>query len=326
MARPFPPLSHSYRCANHDFDVTQTRSTARVLEHIPPFESALRPVWRQDPVASTNFMKTISVAFYPFPFAQNFVVTALASIWKSEGFRVEFGSSYAQDADACLLHHNLTFNDTTNLPKPPASGNIINGQVHDISKRRISTLLLTKNADWPGMVIIKSNFNHFGAPERRLSQTGVLEKLRRLAARLSWRVARRLPANTYPILDGIADVPDWVWEDADLVVERFMPEMSDGLYSLRGWLFLGSKGYAYRLFATDPLVKTGSMVRYEYCDEVPGKLQEMRRKLGFDFGKFDYVMHGGEPILLDANKTPSFAGRGDTPRMKALASGIRDFL
>jgi len=29
-----------------------------------------------------------------------------------------------------------------------------------------------------------------------------------------------------------------------------------------------------------------------------------RRKLGFDYGKFDYVVHEGRAHLLDANRTP----------------------
>jgi hypothetical protein len=29
----------------------------------------------------------------------------------------------------------------------------------------------------------------------------------------------------------------------------------------------------------------------------------MRKKLNFDYGKFDYVIHDGRAILLDINKT-----------------------
>jgi hypothetical protein len=32
--------------------------------------------------------------------------------------------------------------------------------------------------------------------------------------------------------------------------------------------------------------------------------------MGFDYGKFDYVMQEGQPVLLDANKTP---GAGHLP-------------
>ena len=37
---------------------------------------------------------------------------------------------------------------------------------------------------------------------------------------------------------------------------------------------------------------------------MPVEIAEERRRLGFDYGKFDFVVHGGRPILLDANRTP----------------------
>jgi len=41
------------------------------------------------------------------------------------------------------------------------------------------------------------------------------------------------------------------------------------------------------------------MAVQQYLDE--------RRKLGFDYGKFDFVVHEGRAVLLDANKTPGRA-------------------
>ncbi|HEX2882002.1 MAG TPA: hypothetical protein VHO25_20930, partial [Polyangiaceae bacterium] len=29
----------------------------------------------------------------------------------------------------------------------------------------------------------------------------------------------------------------------------------------------------------------------------------LRKKLGFDMGKFDYVIHEGKPVVFDTNKT-----------------------
>ncbi len=55
----------------------------------------------------------------------------------------------------------------------------------------------------------------------------------------------------------------------------------------------------------------------------------MRRKLGFDFGKFDYGIVAGRVVLYDANRTPMFGSmrREDYwPRVQLLAEGIRGFL
>ncbi|HEX2879540.1 MAG TPA: hypothetical protein VHO25_08375, partial [Polyangiaceae bacterium] len=33
------------------------------------------------------------------------------------------------------------------------------------------------------------------------------------------------------------------------------------------------------------------------------EIVKRKEELGFDIGKFDYVMHEGRPVLLDTNKT-----------------------
>lgn len=40
---------------------------------------------------------------------------------------------------------------------------------------------------------------------------------------------------------------------------------------------------------------------------MPPELRAERERLDFDFGKFDFVVHEGEPLLLDANRTPGMA-------------------
>jgi hypothetical protein len=203
---------------------------------------------------------------------------------------------------------------------------VINNKVLDISKRNYSILQLQPQDDWQGQVIVKSNLNYFGIPERKDLPYSLMRELREQLAKRSWRYARTLPHKTYPVLNSIKFVPGWVWRDDDLIVEKFMPEREGDLYCLRGWIFLGSKSYGYRLFATDPLVKTESMVRYEINDEVPEDLIPFRKKMGFDYGKFDYVVHDGQTILLDANKTPTYRGPSDSPRIRLIAEGINDFL
>ena len=59
--------------------------------------------------------------------------------------------------------------------------------------------------------------------------------------------------------------------------------------------------------------------------DVPPALRRRRAELGFDFGKFDYVVQDGEPVLLDANRTPAIDEIGGE-RARLLAPGIHDFL
>jgi len=270
-------------------------------------------------------MKEISIVS-PDGLSDFYMLKALAGIWQKSGFRVVIGSSHSQNADVIIIHHNLTKTDPASIPSPSNGIPVINARVLDISKKTYSTLQLHPEDNWSGAVIIKSNLNYFGIPEMRTSPRQFTTRLRQLISKVSWRHAKTLPKKTYPVLASMADVPDWVWNNFDLIVEKFVPERVDGLYCLRGWVFLGSKSYGYRLFSTEPVVKVGSMIRYEFLDSIPEELRVIRNQLGFDYGKFDYIEHDGQAILLDANKTPSYTGASETPRLHLLASGINDFL
>lgn len=271
-------------------------------------------------------MTIVSIACGGPVLDSHFVLHALAGHWQSRGITVHAGSNLVAGAQAHVLHVNKTFLTDTDLPPRADESPVVNWSVRDISKRRVSVLRVSAQDSWDGPVIIKTNLNHFGIPENRAAPADPREINRRRMAELSWRSARRLPRKRYPIVHSIAQVPRWVWEDDSLVVERFLPERDGDLYCLRGWMFFGSRGYGWRLRATDPLVKVGSRVDHSYLTEVPDDLADLRHRLGFDFGKFDYVMHGDRAIVFDVNKTPSLSGPPDSPRIVNLSHGIEDFL
>jgi len=270
--------------------------------------------------------KLVSVAELDGDLNDASVLRALGRIWHEQGYDMVVGREYSADADVCILHHDRSILDAERLPVPPPGKRVVNGAVLDISKRRYSTLALKPGDPWPGPVIVKTNLNHFGIPERRfVVEPRIGRRLRAGLARHAWRIARMMPPRRYPVLGRMSKVPGWVWRSPDLIVEKFMPERDGELYCLRGWLFFGSRGYAYRLLASDPMVKTRTMVRYEFFDDAPPELHAMRKQMGFDYGKFDYVVHDGRAILLDANKTPTFRGDPASPRLRDLAMGIEEF-
>jgi hypothetical protein len=204
---------------------------------------------------------------------------------------------------------------------------LVNGRALDISKRVVSHNLVTLSDTYAGPVIVKTNDNYYGllsVPKRRAQV--LIDVFRRVASDRTWRFLRALPRTHYPVLPSKAEIPSWVWRRGDLVVERFLPEIEDGLYVLRCWIFLGKREYVVKFFGREPVVKAGSAVRYEYLDEVPDSLRVERERLGFDFGKFDYVQHEGRAVLLDANKTPIGSARSTaTPHLRQLADGLGDF-
>ena len=69
-----------------------------------------------------------------------------------------------------------------------------------------------------------------------------------------------------------------------------------------------------RLVSSRPIVKAANIVRRDYDLPIPDKLRAMREELGFDYGKFDYVVADGEVALLDANRTPTVGRNTKVPR------------
>jgi hypothetical protein len=192
---------------------------------------------------------------------------------------------------------------------------VLNGRALDISKRLVSRSLVLPEDGYAGQVIVKTDDNCHGIPKWPWTPThDAAVSFRSQVTLANWRSMRALPLQTYPILKSKNDVPDWVWSRPELVVERFIPEMEGDLYVLRLWVFLGQREFAIKVYGRNPIVKSGDIERYEYIDEVPENLRRERQRLGFDFGKFDYVMHDGRAILLDANKTPFVRSRGQVPK------------
>lgn len=271
----------------------------------------------------------------------------LSEAWRAEGLRVQahYGLKDAPAADLWINHLDLTHVPAEYarwLARQPV---VINRQVLDVSKRAISTNLLAPGDSWPGPVIVKTDLNHGGVPERRaLGHPGAgLSPLRALRRTLARWLPRRAPIvrelrrhgcvdpAAYPTLPSLAHVPQAVWHEPGLVVERFLPERDGELYCGRCYLFLGDRSLSLRKWGTAPVLRARSVTRMEPIPDCP-EMVAMRRRLGFDFGKFDYVVHGDSAVLLDASRTPTFAFRDapltdfDREMIETLSKGIHSLL
>jgi hypothetical protein len=236
------------------------------------------------------------------------LVRLLCKIWGEAGHQTFVARGPDVDADIALVHTDTTIVNPAIVPAPRAGLTILNGRALDISKRRVSKYLVSREDEYGGPVIIKTDHNAYGIPMFPMSRAYYEKLLRRRSATLeNWRDAGVLPLYEYPILASKSDVPDWAWADPDIVVERFMPEIEDDLFVLRMWIFLGNRGVGLKIYSRDPIVKSRQRVRYEYFTDIPHELRAERERLGFDFGKFDYVMRDGKAVLLDANTTPTIS-------------------
>jgi hypothetical protein len=252
--------------------------------------------------------------------------------WRPKGHRllVHRGTGVPPRGALAIQHVDLT-------RLPPGYAELaahfpvtINGAVHDISKRRISSGLIVRGQDVDGPVIVKTDLNHAGIRERQLK--GGVARLREYVLRrfpASW--TGRLPHDRYVVFDQVDQVPPWVWQNPSLVVQRLYVERRGPYFALNQWYFLGDRDCVSTMLSRDPLVKLATAVeRLPLHHEVPVALRRQREALKFDYGKFDFIEHQDGPVLIDANRTPN---EGQNPLIErvdaicaALAGGLASFL
>lgn len=206
-------------------------------------------------------------------------------------------------ADLAILHVDSTIVDPEYLTLKDHFQHSINFGAGDISKRRVSKSVLTQNDDWVGKVLVKSDLNFGGMVEarrnREAQEKGLPPPFPGVKAR-----------EGYDIYESIAEVPPDVWADKSLVVEKFLPEVDPDGFAIRTWVFMGDRWSCMRHVATGPIVKAHGIVKSSRI-EPPEEMFAERDRLGFQYGKFDFVIHEGTPVLFDANRTP---GAPDVPR------------
>src|SRR5690349_22236429 len=171
---------------------------------------------------------------------RNSWLRAISEYWRDNGIELEIvhGPQARADADLASLHVDMTTVPDGCLDHASRYPRVINGRVHDIAKRLISAELLQRGDPYDGPVIIKMNRNAGGGPERILAKRGLLRsgsvgafavEAYRVARHWQRHGSRRAFCN-YPIFDLAGEVPESVWNDPELVVERFLPERRGEFY------------------------------------------------------------------------------------------------
>ena len=102
--------------------------------------------------------------------------------------------------------------------------------------------------------------------------------------------------------------------------------MRNGNYVVRMWTFLGKSELHFEFVGDMPIVKASNAIEQNLLQEVPDEIRAFRRDLRFDYGKFDYVLANGVPILIDANRTPTAVMQIVKSNVHLLPSALEDFL
>jgi hypothetical protein len=254
-------------------------------------------------------MKRVAILTHPkLPLQERHFLAALARLWREDGLDVAVakGVDALPDADLAIPHLPLTVRPAEYDEALRRYPRALNAGAVDISKRRVSRLAAEPGYDGP--VIVKSNLNAHGLTEARL---------------------RGGRAWNYRVFESAAELPAEVRSHPDLIVERFEPELEDGLFWLRTWDFLGDREAGSRYSSEDPIAQGERMVWREALKEVPEELRRRRAELGLDYGSFDYGVADGQVFLYDVNWTPATAAlppERAADQARTLAEGLRSFL
>ena len=199
--------------------------------------------------------------------------------WSRDGHRVVIhgGLGAPPQADIAIQHVDLTRVPRSYLDLRAHYPRTINGSVADISKRRISSDLLSRDDDFAGPVMVKTDLNHAGMPERLLRQTlpGVRARLLSLLeTRLPCTWFGRLPGDQYLVFDRKDTVPRWVWRCKGLVVQPLHVERRGNLFAMHQWYFLGDRDCVSTFLSSTPVVKLATVVeRLPLHTDVPDALR-----------------------------------------------------
>lgn len=267
-----------------------------------------------------------------------YLIGEIAERWRAAGHRVSRlrGVSEFVPADIALLHVDLTHVPPDYLAFARRYPRALNAAVADISKRRFSTHLVGLRERDAGPVMLKTNRNHAGIPERDVARARAARRgrwaarVRHFAERATpWWLAGRLESNAYPVFARAGAVPIAARLNPRFILQRFLPERRGSLFVTRRWTFLGRAEFGCLILARSPDDLGDSIVGRERVAAVPPELRAVRQRLGLDYGKLDYVMVDGAPVVLDANKTMGGMWQDNVlaPAMiAALAEGIDGLL
>jgi hypothetical protein len=246
-----------------------------------------------------------------------FSMHILCEIWSEAGHRVSIakGLDRLPDADLAIMHVNLSVLPEDYRQAATRYPRVVNGGALDIRKRNVSRSLVTRDDPWTGSVVVKSDLNFGGVPEWTIAHQG--------------HPPSSMPPgmSRYYVKAGIAEVPEEVWSDPQLVVERFLPEWENQRFHLRTWVFLGDRGRCRRSKSKVPIIKGFAFEETEpELLEIPEEIRAERARLGIDYGKFDFALHRGQPVLYDANKTPGIGPARSSELYRELAAGLDGLL
>ena len=266
-------------------------------------------------------------------FNAHYLLNLMRREWEQSGWTVASvnGTDRAIPADVALLHVDLSLVPEEYREFATSYPVALNANIMDIRKRSYSLNRVIRGDGYDGPVIVKSDLNSAGFPEIKLrypywSPLGLAGRfLARKGIRFPGGLQSHYPyamrgKQDYRIFNSVREMPEELFDCPALIVEKFIPELQEGRYCLREWYFFGDASINRAELSADPVSTYGDHAPH-LEQAVPQELSDLRRKLGLDYGKIDYVIHKGYPVVFDINKTIG-ARRNPTEGIMALSASL----
>jgi len=253
-------------------------------------------------------MARIAILLHELDDAQSFAAFAIATIaefWREDGHEVlpVYGTERFVPADVAIVHVDLSVVPEPYLALARRYPVALNARLADIRKSAFATNLVREGDGYAGPVIVKTDLNYHGFPERRLAG-------RRGDPELP-------PAFKYRLYPSVQAMPARLFARADLSVQKFQPEREGELFCVRNMNCVGDYVEATRLRSREPFVNSNTCLPVLEPVAPDPLMLAVRSRIGLDYGKLDYVIVDGEAILLDVNKTNGAGALNATPEMRA---------
>ena len=265
-------------------------------------------------------------------------INILVDHWRRMGLNVAntLGPSRLRDGGSAAVvvnHVGLTVTPAAYIKFLRRFSRAVNGELTNTSKSAFCQNLVSQPDDYDGSVIVKTELDSGSAGEHafrpRSGPAAWLRYLRGADAGLS--KTKKFTRSRYLIYDHPDLVPAKFWGNPHFVIQKFQAEMeSEDLFRLRSWYVLGDRDFHVLTVSKKPIVKGHNIIDRWVVDlATPPEMTAMRKAMRVDYGRFDYVIVEGKPVVFDINRTPiSTAGAVAkyAPQWEQLAEGIKSFL
>lgn len=262
---------------------------------------------------------------------EGYAIHGMIKYWQRRGITVLFlfgPPPKKVAADLLFVHVNLSVVPQGYREYAKQYSVALNSHIIDIRKSTVCENLLLKDDSYQGPVIVKSNLNAAGLPEKK-AQHKMVRQMKSLLDRLMPPALLIERQEDYRIFPSINAVPPGVFIDDRLVIQKFLPETDGDVYYARSYHFLGDRYSCVRLSSPDPLIYLRNTNSVEAVEPHPDIIA-IRQKLKMDYGKLDYTIHNGRVVLLDVNKTTGVRRNENDPAVLAMrkerAKGIFPYL